>query len=255
MNRKIVLRVLGMLLLWAITAPAWAQSKTGGGRNDDQILQDTNKVIGSKDKWKSVTASVDDSIVTLQGSVKVYIDKLDLAKKVDKVKNVEGIRNHVQVESSMPDAELRDKLSDKLRYDRVGYGIMFNALTLKVENGVATVGGDVHDYPSRDSALAIVETMPGVKDVIDDINVLPTSGFDDDLRVRIARAIYRHPTLSKYAIDPQKPIRIIVDNGHVTLAGVVDSAMDKQVAEVQAKTVPGSFTVDNQLMVQNEKTK
>ena len=237
------------LVLGMSAVPLFGQGKAGTGRNDAQIQDDATKVIASKDKWKDTTASTDDAIVTLDGKVKLYIDKLDLGRKVSRIKNVDGVRNHVEVESSAPDAELQDKLADKLRYDRIGYGIMFNALTLKVDNGVVTVGGDVHDYPSRDSALAIIETMPGVKDVIDNINVLPTSGFDDDLRIRIARAIYGSPTLKKYALDPQKPIRIIVDNGHVTLAGVVDSAMDKQIAESQARSVGGSFSVDNQLVV------
>jgi osmotically-inducible protein OsmY len=132
---------------------------------------------------------------------------------------------------------------------------MFNSLALKVENGVVTVSGDVHDYPSRDSAIAIVETTPGVKDVIDEINVLPTSGFDDDLRIRIARAIYGDPALRKYAIDPQKPIRIVVDNGHVTLDGVVDSELDRQLAFTRANSVSNVFSVTNNLMVQNQKTK
>ena len=72
------------------------------------------------------------------------------------------------------------------------------------------------------------------KDVVDNIEVLPTSIMDDDLRIRVARAIYGNSALSRYAMDPQKPIRIVVDNGHVSLYGVVDSAMDKQIAEVQA---------------------
>ena len=149
------------------------------------------------------------------------------------------------------DAELKEKLADKLRYDRVGYGILFNNLTLDVQNGVATIGGQVHDYPSRDSALAVAETMPGVKDVVDNIEVLPTSIMDDDLRIRVARAIYGNTVLSRYATDPQKPIRIVVDNGHVSLYGVVDSAMDKQIAVTQAKSVPNVFSVDNHLMVAN----
>ena len=152
----------------------------------------------------------------------------------------------------MPDAELQSKLADKLRYDRIGYGIMFNSLNVKVENGVVTIGGDVRDYPGRDSALAIVETTPGVKDVIDETNVLPTSNFDDDLRIRIARAIYGQSTMQKYAMVPEKPIRIIVDNGHVTLYGVVDNKMDKQIAETQARSVPGAFTVENKLVVANQ---
>ena len=133
---------------------------------------------------------------------------------------------------------LLQKLAEKLRYDRIGYGIMFNNLQLEVENGVVTISGDVRDYPARDTALAIVETEPGVKDVIDEINVLPLSTFDDELRIRVARAIYGHPALQKDAIDPQSPIRIIVDNGHVKLEGVVDSPADKTIAGIQANSVP-----------------
>jgi len=126
---------------------------------------------------------------------------------------------------------------------------------LSVKNGVVTISGDVHDYPSRDSALAIVETEPGVKDVINEINVLPVSTFDDELRIRVARAIYGHPALQKYAIDPQSPIRIVVENGHVRLEGVVDSQMDKQIAGVQASAIPGVFSVQNDLAVANDKAK
>jgi osmotically-inducible protein OsmY len=244
------------LLCWGIllaVSPVLAQQ--AGGRNDEQIQQQVTKLLSSKDKWKGITAHTDDAIVTLEGTVKVYIDKADASRKVGKIKNVDGVRNHVNVDSSVPDADLQAQLSDKLSYDRIGYGIMFNALTLKVENGVVTVGGDVRDYPSRDSAIAIVETAPGVKDVIDEINVLPTSTFDDDLRIRVARAIYGYPTMKKYAVVPQKPIRIIVENGRVTLYGVVDSNMDRQIAETQAKSVPNVFSVDNQLVVANSKGK
>jgi osmotically-inducible protein OsmY len=155
----------------------------------------------------------------------------------------------VEVATTVPDDQLQKELADKLRYDRVGYGNAFNNLALNIQNGVVTVSGDVRDYPARDSAIAIAETTPGVKEVIDGINVLPLSPMDDDIRLRVARAIYGHPTLSKYAMDPQKPIRIVVENGHVTLYGVVDSTMDKQIAEIQAKSVPNVFSVDDKLMV------
>ena len=236
-------------------ALAAQQPAAGGGRYDAEIQQKVTKLLNSKSKWKSITASTDDAIVTLTGSVNIYMDKLDAGRKVDKVDHVDGVRNHVEVTSSASDSDLQSKLSDKLAYDRIGQGITFNALTLSVQNGVVAVGGDVRDYSSRDSALAIVETTPGVKDVIDNINVLPTSPFDDDLRIRVARAIYGSPALSRYAIDPQRPIRIIVDNGNVTLYGVVSSQLDKQVAETQARSVPHVFSVKNELVVagkQNE---
>jgi osmotically-inducible protein OsmY len=231
------------LLAMAVWAQPEAQHMTSAGRYDQQIQQEVTKMLSAKDKWKGITATTEDGIVTLQGSVKLYIDKLDAARKVNRIEHVAGVRNQVQVEGNVPDAELQSKLADKLRYDRIGFGIMFNSLGLKVENGVVTVSGDVHDYPSRDSAIAILETTLGVKDVIDEINVLPTSGFDDDLRIRIARAIYGDPALRKYAIDPQKPIRIVVDNGHVTLDGVVDSELDKQIAFTRASSVPNVFRV------------
>ena len=101
----------------------------------------------------------------------------------------------------------------------------------------------------RASAVNIVENTPGVKNLVENIKVLPASFHDDDLRISIARAIYGHPALQKYAADPQAPIRIVVDQGHVTLFGVVDSQMDKQIAEVQAKSVPGAFSVDDKLVV------
>jgi hyperosmotically inducible periplasmic protein len=228
----------------------WAQSgQVGTGRYDQPIQQEASKVLQSKDKWKGITASTEDGIVTLDGSVKLLIDKVEAAKKLDKIEHVQGVRNHVQVDTNVPDDQLRQQLSEKLRYDRVGYGNAFNAIALNVQNGVITLNGDVRDYPARDSAIAIAETTPGVKEVVDNINVLPTSPFDDDIRLRVARAIYGNSTLSKYALDPQRPVRIVVENGHVTLYGVVDNQMDKQIAEQQAKSVPNVFSVDNKLMV------
>lgn len=226
-----------------------------GGRYDQQIQEDVERVLQSNPRFQNVHATTDDAIVTLSGTVKLFIDKLDADRRTHHIKHVGGVRNDIEVEGNIPDEVLLQKLADKLRYDRVGFGIMFNNLKLSVKNGVVTISGDVHDYPSRDSALAIVETEPGVKDVVNEINVLPVSTFDDELRIRVARVIYGHPALQKYAIDPQSPIRIVVENGHVRLEGVVDSQMDKQIAGMQASSVPGVFSVQNDLAVANEKTK
>lgn len=250
---------LGFLFAALLAVPVWAQqpdaqqAMTSTGRYDQQVQQQVTKLLNSRDKWHGISATTEDGIVTLQGEVKLYIDKVDVAHKADRIEHLEGVRNQVRIEGNVPDAELQSKLADKLRYDRIGFGIMFNSLGLKVQDGVVTVSGDVHDYPSRDSAIAIIETTHGVKDVIDEINVLPTSGFDDELRIRIGRAIYGDPNLRKYAIDPQKPIRIIVENGHVTLEGVVNSQLDKQLTGVRANSVSNVFSVTNNLMVLGNK--
>ena len=238
------------ILAILLTVSACAQSaQTGSGRYDAQIQQEVTKVLQSKDKWKGIMATTDDGIVTLQGSAKVLIDSLDAQKKVAKLDHVAGVRNHVDVEGNVTDAQLQKNLADKLRYDRFGFGSTFNNLGLNVQNGVVTVSGDVIDYPSRDSALAIIETTPGVKEVVDNINVLPVSPMDDQTRLAVARAIYANPSLSRYAMDPQRPIRIVVSNGHVTLYGVVDTQLDKQLAETQARSVPNVFSVDDKIVV------
>jgi osmotically-inducible protein OsmY len=85
--------------------------------------------------------------------------------------------------------------------------------------------------------------------VIDRVSIAPVSIFDDGLRLRALRAIYRDPALSKYAIDPARPIRIIIANGHVTLYGVVNNSMDKQIAGMRAGQVFGAFSVENKLEV------
>ena len=225
------------------------QAQVSASRYDREIQQLATNILSSRDNWKGISTSTGDSIVTLEGSVQLYIDKVDAGRKVSKISPANGVRNHVRVEGDMPDAHLQTTLSEKLTYDRIGYGVMFNVLSLQIQSGVVTVGGDVRDYPSRDSALAIVGTTPGVKDVIDEINVLPTSIFDDELRIRTARAIDGQAALQRYAMVPEKPIRIILDNGHVTLQGVVDNTMDRQISETQAKSVSGVFSVDNRLVV------
>ncbi len=164
------------------------------------------------------------------------------------------MRNLVTVAgANVPDAKLEEKLATKLRYVRVGYDNTFDYFALGVKDGVVTVEGQDRTGVGRDEALAEIANMPGVKDVIDNIGVEPVSIFDDGLRIRAARAIYRDSVLSKYALDPARPIRIIVANGHVTLYGSVDNAMDKQVAGLRANQLFGAFTVENKLVIESNK--
>jgi hyperosmotically inducible periplasmic protein len=204
-----------------------------------------------KSQFKDVKVSVDDNgIATLTGNVGLYEYKKDAANRVRKAKGVSAVRNEIQVSGpSTSDEELKKKLGEKLAYDRVGYGNAFNSITLGVENGVVTLGGHARTDVDKDSALALASTYPGVKDVVDDIEVDPTSIMDDQTRMAVARSVYGYSTLNKYAIDPAKPIRISVQNGHVELYGVVDSKADKDAAYLRANSVPGVFSVKNYLQV------
>ena len=131
----------------------------------------------------------------------------------------------------------------------MGYGNAFNAITVSVSNGVATLGGHALGPVAKDSALNLAKRTPGVTNVVDKIQVDPLSPMDDQLRRRVARTVYGYPSLNKYAMNPANPIRITVINGHVILSGVVDNQSDKDVAGIQANTVPGVFSVTNNLQV------
>jgi hyperosmotically inducible periplasmic protein len=248
-------RLLITAMFAGLGLSAMAQTPSGDRllRSDDQIQTLVASELSKKTSFKAVETEVDDGIVTLSGKVDLYIDKLNAEKRVRKFKDVDGVRNHISVDAALvTDADLREKLANKLRYDRIGYGIVFNSLTLSVDQGTVTIAGNVRDYPDRDSAIAIIETTAGVKDVVDEIDVAPVSNFDDSLRLRLAHAIYGHTSLQKYAMDPQAPIRIVVENGHVHLAGMVLSNADKQLAYMQANAVPGVFSVTNSLMVASQ---
>jgi osmotically-inducible protein OsmY len=207
----------------------------------------------NKSQFKNVKVDVQNGIATLSGTVDLYEYKADADKRIHKVKGVTAVRNDIEVAGpTVPDAELKAKLGEKLTYDRVGYGNVFDAITLSVQNGAVTLGGHARTPVDKDSALALVSTYPGVKEVTDEIQVDPVSMMDDQTRMAVARAVYGYPSLNKYAIDPAKTIRISVQNGNVELYGVVDSQSDKETAFIRANGVPGVFSVKNYLQVANQ---
>jgi len=122
------------------------------------------------------------------------------------------------------------------------------AFTVSADSSV-TLTGEVTNPVVKSDAGNVVKRIEGVERVSNQIQVLPVSFFDNRLRVRLYRIIYGYPALEKYALGINKPIRIIVENGHVTLMGVVDNQTDKNIAGIRANSVPGIFSVDNQLRV------
>jgi hyperosmotically inducible periplasmic protein len=248
---NLVRKVIGSLATVTLLSALMAAQAASVGRYDSSIGQKVTQKLSDKKQFRNVQASVEDGIVTLHGTVDLYQDKLDAAKKIRKGEHVAGVRNLIEVAGpAVSDAQLQSKLAKKLRYDRVGYyDNAFNYLALGVKDGVVTVSGETMNDVGRDSALSIVQRMPGVKDVIDEIRVSPVSPFDDSIRLQTVRALYRDPVLGKYATDPSAPIRIVVDNGTVGLYGAVDSAMDKQIAGIRANEVFGAFRVENHLTV------
>jgi len=248
--KKSIKNVAGTLIGVALLSVSLFADNGAASRYDDQIQSTVTQKLASKSQFRDVKANVEDSIVTLTGTVDLYQRKLDAAKLARKTAHAQGVRNLVTVGGpAVPDAQLEQKLATKLRYVRVGYDNTFDYFALGVKDGVVTVEGQDRTGVGRDEAFADIANMPGVKDVVDNISIEPVSPFDDGLRLRAMRAIYRDSVLSKYAMDPARPIRIIIANGHVTLYGSVDNTMDKNIAGIRANQIFGAFTVDNKLVV------
>lgn len=134
------------------------------------------------------------------------------------------------------------------------YGV-FDNLAYKVDpDGTVTLVGQTVRPTLKSDAERAVKRIEGVTKVINNIEVLPPSPMDDRIRLAVYRAIYGHPALDMYQLRAIPPIHIIVKNGHVTLEGVVARQMDKQIAETQANSVPGVFSVTDNLRVEEEES-
>lgn len=248
------LLTLGLLsaTLVAQTATAQTTAQTASAsRYDNQIQTAVAQKLAAKSQFRDLQSSVEDGIVTLTGTVDLYQRKLDAAKLARKAASVQGVRDLVTVAGpNVPDEQLDKKLSEKMRYVRSGYDNTFDYFALAVKDGIVTIEGQDRTGVGRDEVLADAANMPGVKDVIANISLEAVSTFDDGLRIRAERTLYRDPVLSKYAMDPARPIRIIVDNGHVILYGSVETKMDKEIAGIRANQLPGAFSVENKLVVE-----
>ncbi|HZC42766.1 MAG TPA: BON domain-containing protein [Acidobacteriaceae bacterium] len=224
------------------------------GASDAALTSAVKEKLKGKN-FKDVTVMVQNGTVTLSGQVSLFAYKAQAVKKARKTNGVQAVRDNIAVGGpTLPDNELQRNLLKRIEMDRVGYGEVFNAISVSVQNGVVVLGGHALGPVAQRSAVSLAEYTPGVKEVINKISVDPVSQFDDSIRIATYRAIYGYPALQRYAIVPWKPIRISVQNGRVTLYGVVDSDMDKQLAYTRAMQVPNVFQVTNDLIVSNEKT-
>ncbi|MGC2399680.1 MAG: BON domain-containing protein [Acidobacteriaceae bacterium] len=227
-----------------------ASYAAGDAQTDNNIQADLQNQLK---KFKDVRVSVQNGVVDLEGTVQDFATKEEIDKKAHRVKNVAAVRNKLKIAGAgeISDAQLQQKIVQKLQYDRVGYGNAFNAISVGVQDGVVTLAGNALGPVAADSAVSLASHFPGVQDVINNIQVDPLSPMDDRTRMQVYRAVYGFPSLNKYAINPSQPIRITVVNGNVTLNGVVDSKADKDVAGIRANGVPGVFKVVNNLQVAN----
>lgn len=131
------------------------------------------------------------------------------------------------------------------------YYTLFDDLSFKVDGNTVTLYGEVVNPVLKSDAGHVVQRIEGVDRVVNNIHVLPLSPFDNQIRGAEYRAIFGYASLYRYAMGALPSIHIIVDNGHVTLEGVVANQADKNIAGIRANAVAGVFSVTNNLQVEN----
>jgi hyperosmotically inducible protein len=134
------------------------------------------------------------------------------------------------------------------------YGV-FDVLSYEVIGNRVILSGAVTRPVLASDAVNVVKRLPGVEEVDNQIEVLPLSRFDDQLRLAVYRAVYGWPSMQRLSFSAQPPVRILVKNGVVTLVGVVPTQADKDALNIRASGVFGVFQVDNRLAVERGKTR
>jgi hyperosmotically inducible protein len=156
-----------------------------------------------------------------------------------------------QGKNQRSEEKYRARLQKEVRHQLVmlPWYSVFDNLAFQVNGDKVTLMGQVTRPTLKSDAEAAVKSIEGVASVVNNIEVLPVSPMDDQLRRAVFRAIYGEAGLQRYAVMAVPQIHIIVKNGNVTLEGVVDNEMDKNLANLRANQVPNVFSVKNNLVV------
>jgi hyperosmotically inducible protein len=150
-----------------------------------------------------------------------------------------------------------DRITREVRHELATlpyYGV-FDDLSYRVDGSTVTLLGEVTRPTTKSDAESAVKGIEGVTHVMNNIDVLPLSPMDNQIRLAVYRAVYGAPNLERYAVQAIPSIHIIVKNGNVTLTGVVANDMDRQAAGIRANTVPGIFAVKNELRLDSDAKK
>jgi len=196
-----------------------------------------------------IRVAVDDHVITLSGTV----PSLKLMRQAEEQAKHAGdgvlVENHLSVaDTRKSDDQLAQEVSHAIRmYPR--YDI-FDWIEGTVHNGVVTLTGAVREPYRKSDYAHLVEEVAGVKQIENEVRVLPLSTFDDQIRYAAYRALYRDPQFRTYLIGPNPPIHIVVENGKLRLKGIVATPMEKQLAEADVRTRVMAFEVNNDLYVE-----
>ena len=217
---------------------------------DAQLKAEIERKIGDlKLRSSRITVSVQDHVVTLDGTVPTLWLKREVIDRARKTNLIVQVDATIEIARAESDEQLAAEVGKRLRnYARY---TVYDFVDGRVRDAVVALNGAVTMTIKQDEIIELLEKTPGVRDIKNGLTVLPVSPSDDRIRVVIANQIYRDPLFVNYSrVNP--PIHVIVEHGHVTLIGIVTSQIDRQKAEAVAHMVSGVFSVDNQIRLSSE---
>ena len=232
-----------------LAAPVSA-AQTAAAPSEAHVQSDiARKIAGLKLRSSHVTVGVHDHTVRLEGTVPTLWAKrqvIDLARKTAGVQEVDSVLEIARAES---DTTLAAAVSRELQRDpRL---TVYDFVDGAVRDGILTLTGAVTDPDKSSEVTERLEKIMGIQEIKGSIKALPVSPFDDRIRVAIATQIYSDTLFVNYSRSTP-PVRVIVDNGHVTLVGIVASEIERRKAEAIARMVPGVFSVDDHIRLASE---
>ncbi len=202
-------------------------------------------------KHGEVQVRVDNGVATLTGTVDCLGVKMDAEHAARKMDGVTEVVDNINVHA---DDVTPLQIGEQARKDIVLYYAytIFDNITLEVQGDRLFVNGQVtQPYKKRDIGNFLAH-VKGVAELDNNLEVLPTSGYDDSSRLAIARAIYNDPYFLHYGNQARPSIHIIVNNGNVALEGVVASQMDRTKAEMDARLAATYFNLTNNLQIETK---
>jgi hyperosmotically inducible periplasmic protein len=197
-----------------------------------------------------VSVSVASGIVTLRGTVPTLWVKQRAIEEASKVDDVISVVSELTVPRGESDEPIAAQVAQRLQ--RYVFYTIFDDANVEVDHGVVTLTGRVTMPYKADAFADLAAHVPGVQEVRSKVATLPTSLFDDQLRYAVARQIYGDSLFSRYAIQANPPVHIIVERGNVTLTGVVFSEVERRKAEAIARGTFSVMSVTNKLRVERE---
>jgi len=235
------------LAVIALGRPAFAQD---AAQADRQIDAKVVRRLTDQDilRAHNLTVAVHDGTVTLSGTVPTLHDRREAIDETRDVDGVQEVVSQLEVAAGESDQDVAERVARQIR--RYVFYTVFDDVTVRVKDGVVTLEGKVTSPYKRREMGNLVEHVPGAQQLQNDLQVLPTSIYDDELREAVAWRIYNDALFFNDSLQPTPPVHIIVENSHVTLVGIVSSEMQRIRAGMLARDVFGVMGVTNDLNVQ-----